>query len=52
MNIIKVSGAPKHILDDDIPFVWCDEDYTISETSATYPANDDDDDFTIDKILY
>lgn len=42
MRITTVLAAPKYIVDEDVPFVWCDEDYPIIEAGddITYFADD------------
>lgn len=47
MKTTTVLAAPKHIVEEEIPFVWCDEDYPILDITdnTAYLADDIDDEY-------
>lgn len=47
MKTTTVLAAPKHIVEEEVPFVWCDEDYPILDITdnTAYLADDIDDEY-------
>lgn len=53
-KIIQVSTAPNQIVEiEDVPFLWCDEDYSIPDTvSDALKTDDAGDDLAFAEISY